>query len=113
MGSFNYFRNVILKCMHSNAYSNSAHIFLCTHINAKLTDCDCVWIRYYAVEGHIMFICLKLLRTPLATWQCVDLTTESCMKSFKHTAVFRVFFIQNEKLCCSLQTIFTCHDCNY
>lgn len=69
--SFDYFGNVMPKFMHCNVYSNSAHELLCTQINVKLIDYDCVWIRY-AIEGHFMFICLKLLPSTLAEWWCVN-----------------------------------------
>jgi len=60
------------KFMCCKVYSNSAHELLCTQINVKLTDFDCVWIRYYAIEGHFMFICLKLLPSALAKWWRVN-----------------------------------------
>jgi len=60
--------------MSCNVYSNSAHELLGPQINVKLIDFDCVWIKYYAIEGYFVFICLKLklLLSTLAKQWCVN-----------------------------------------
>lgn len=56
---------------------------LCTQINVKLRAIDCVWIRY-AIEGHFMFKCLKLLPSTLVKWRCVNwaLITQQFLRLF-------------------------------